>query len=942
MDTYQDIISRLGAYLADIEADVHKPLADAANKYRLTAEVICKAIIVGHKGEPQGLLEKLIADALKWIEAEETSRDAGLFKSEIKYLQNVGNAYSHDGAASALARNEDQSAAFDALVKTIRVAFFGQGDLDAPVLPKLIEGRIPARTLGRGTFENPRAEEVVRLCYPKHKIENKLSRSDRVNRLVYDYVVVDLGGLTKGMLFIRSKTAIEKTLVDFNAAIGLDFPDALEIITPRAYRPDGGEIDRRKSITDIIKDLSFDSRGRKVSVKYFDDFVWESCLPQKFRDDKAPIKRASNFIEQTLEPINESGISSGTYSSTSQYIEKILRNTHDYNPVHIVIGPAGIGKTTFSDDISSYINAQDRKRVILFSATDFRDLSNSASVNSVSDLYQVAAENELMDEDSLIESHNFEINLACGNFILIIDGFDEIESHLGSSLNFDEFMRSLSDLEACFRKVLVILTVRDYDIERFRRFRQTSICRLRGFTGDDTDRYLSGRLPHGSIPEANVLLRAFNEAGNVEKPTTIPLYASLICDYLLESAATSDSSSVVTSESAKFFENGKPLDTLVRKIVDREIAKQSLGRIGPDDFFEILIEIIRAPQHTLTRAALVDYVSACDGDSQSIDPANFLRNIFLRWEKDTISFKYDSLTYFFKSRLLSRKVKEGQFSPSPSIEFMAEFYRGEGPLYDELKAIFPAANFRTSAGTLKWFESLMQYGRREPESKLPWRKAMSAFLYWALDNSVDKFDRSSNLKTYFGGDVLNGFSIYDRFYPLDLTGVSVYDGHIENFSNLNNCDYLPGKAVFHSSQINFDDRFLPEKLDRSLFAEDCVFSPNLATSFQAKDLADETSHEIIRDNVYKILKVGFRGNRFYWKSRDVYKNVMVVGKHSLDAYLAFLAEQGVLMLEHSRTGGEPGYVVSDGWYTDARKLVEERNLTSRMYALVSNLPKSIQ
>ncbi|WP_186101438.1 NACHT domain-containing protein [Burkholderia gladioli] len=942
METYQDIISRLGAYLADIEANAHKPLADVANKYRLTAEVICKAVIIGHGGAPQGLLEKLIADALKWVEDEETSRDAGLFKSEIKYLQNVGNAYSHDGAASALSRNEDQSAAFDALVKAIRVAFFGQGDLDAPILPKLIEGRIPARTLGRSTFENPRAEEVVRLCYPKHKIETNLSRSDRANRLVYDYVTVDLGGLMKGMLFIRSRTAIEKTLIDFNIAIGANFPDALEIITPRAYRPDGGEVDRRKSIIDIMKDLSFDSRGRKVQVKYFDDFVWESCLPQKFRDDKTPIKKTSNFIEQNLEPISESGVAAGMHSSTSQYIERILKNTHDYNPVHIVIGPAGIGKTTFCDDISSYINSQDRKRVILFSATDFRDLSKSARVDSVSDLYQVAAENGLVDEDSLIESHNFEINLACGNFILIIDGFDEIESHLGASLNFDEFMRSLSDLEACFQKVLVILTVRDYDIERFRRFRQTSICRLRGFTGEDTNRYLAGRLPNASIPEANILLRAFNETGNVEKPTTVPLYASLICDYLLESAPTPGLSSVVASDSAKFFENGKPLDTLVRKIVDREIAKQSLGHIGPDDFFEILIEIIRAPQHTITRAALVEYVSACGGDSQSINPENFLRNIFLRWEKDTISFKYDSLAYFFKSRLLARKLKEGQFSASPAIEFMAEFYRGDGPLYDELKAIFPATLFCNSDGTLKWFDSLAQYGRREPESKLPWRKAMSAFLYWALDNNIDKADRSNNLKIYFNGDVLDGLSIYDRFYPLDLTGISVYGGYIENYSSLNNCEYTPGKAVFHSSQIYFDDRFLPDRLDRSLFAEDCTFSPNLATSFHAKDLADETSHEIIRDNVYKILKVGFRANRFHWKSKDVYKKVTVVGKHSLDAYLAFLVDQGALTLEHGRTGAESGYVVSDGWYSDARKLVEEKNLTNRMYALVSNLPKSIQ
>lgn len=943
MEVYQDIVSRLGQHLMDLDANMGQPLAESANQYRLTAEAICKAIIVGHGAQPQGLLEKLIADALKWVEADENNRDAGMFKAEIKYLQSVGNMYSHDGAESDLSNKEDQSHAFDALVKVVRIAFFGQGDLDAPPLPKSMEKRIPARMLGRAKFENPRAEEVVRLCFPKHRVETKIKRSDHANRLVYDYVVADLGGgLSKGMMFIRSRTAIEKTLVDFLNSIGTNFPDALEIITPRAYRLDGGEVDRRKSIVDFIKALSFDSKGRRVHVKYFDDFVWMSCLPEEFRASSSPIKKTSHFIEQSLEPIGNSGMLPGTHSRASEYIAKILKSAHDYNPVHIVIGPAGIGKTTFCDDISTYINAQERKRVILLSATDFRETSNSVSIESVSDLYQVAAANGLMDDVNSIESHNFEINLACGNFVLLIDGFDELESHLGTSLNFDKFMRSLSDLEECFRKVLVILTVRDYDVERFKHFRQTSICRLRGFTSQDTERYLAVRLPKERIAEARTLLSAFNEGGESEKVTTIPLYVSLICDYLAEYKSTSDAPPVTTSDSAKFFASGQPLDALVKKIVDREIAKQSLGKIGPDDFFDILIEIIRAPQHTVTKGALLDYISACDSDAQTFNSANFLRNPFLIWEKETISFKYDSLTYFFKSRLLARKIKEGMFSESPSIEFMAEFYQGEGPLYDEVKAVLPTAEYAAASCTLKWFQRLSQYGQREPESKLPWRKAMSAFMYWALSGNTDKAERAQCLSMYFNGDAWRAFSIYGRFYPLNLSGITVNDGHIENYMCLQHCEYVPGKTVFHSTQVNFDDKYLPEKLERTLFASDCTFSPNLAMSFHAKEMADESGQEIVRDNIYKILKVGFRANRFAWKSKDVYRNVTVIGKFSLDAYLNLLTNQGVLTFEFSRPGSEPGYVVSEAWYSDARKLVEEKNLTNRMGGLISNLPRTIR
>lgn len=942
MEHYEDLISRLGNYLAEIDASFTKPLADVANKYRMTSELVCKAIIVGNKSEPQGSFEKLIADASKWLDKCESVRDAGVFKSEIRYLQSVGNTYSHDGSGSAISVNERQTRAYDALVKVVQVAFFGEADLDPPKLPKSMEERIPARTLGRATFENPRSEEVVRLCFPKNRVDTRVERSDHANRLVYDYVVVDLGGgLTKGMIFIRSRTAIEKALGDFISAIGTNFPDAIEIITPRVYRRDGGEVDRKKSITEITRQLMLDSKVRKIQVKYFDDFVWESCLPDAFRAGVSPIKKTSHFIEQMLEPIEGSEIPLATNWRASEYVGKILKNTHDYKPVQIIIGPAGIGKTTFCDDISTYINAQERKRVILLSATDFRGIANLAPIESVSDLYQVAAENGFMEDANSIESHNFEINLACGNVVLLIDGFDELESHLGASLNFERFMRSLSELEECFRKVLVILTVRDYDVERYRNVRQTSIRRLRGFSSDDTDRYLRDRLPQKRISEAKKLLSAFNDGGEPEKRTTIPLYASLICDYLVERASEPEAPAVVGSDSAKFFATGKPLDELVRKIVNREIAKQSLGKIGPDDFFDILIEIIRAPQRTVTKSALLEYVSACNNDAQSVNSANFLRNPFLCWEGEIISFRYDSLSYFFKSRFLRRKIIEGTFSESPSIEFMAEFYQGEGLLYDEVRDIYPVVDFVNAPNTHKWFNKLVQYGKQNPDSKLPWRKAMSAFLYWALGGNVDKGERTQWLITHFEGNIFHGLSIFGRFYPLDLRNVKASAAHLENYTSLQNCDYIPGKAVFYSSRINFDDKSLPEKLDRSLFADDCTFSSNLADSFHAKEMANESGHEMVCDNIYKIVKVGFRANRFLWKSKDVYKNVTVVGKHSLDAYLSFLTDRGLLNLELSRPGAEPGYIVSDAWNTDARKLVEEKNLTGRMAALVADLPKMI-
>lgn len=941
MDDYQNILLRLANTLEEISISISEPLGKAANNYRIAAEAICKAVITGHGGQPQGLLEKLIADATKFVEADESKRDAGVFKAEIKYLQVLGNTYSHDGGGSSLAENEDQSRAFDALVKIIRVAFFGEKDMDAPNLPKSIEERIPTRTLGRAKFENPRAEEVVRLCYPKNNVETKIKRSDHTNRLVYDYIVADLGGdLSRGVIFFRSKTAIEKALNDFIDSVGDRLPDSLVIVTPRAYRPDGREIDRQKSIRDVVRQICTRFRGRKIQVSYFDDFVWECCLPGEFRVILSSPNTVSYFVEQKLEREHlDETINNKSEQTSIEYIEEILKNGHDYDPVQVVIGPAGIGKTTFCDRIADYVNSKNKKRVILLSATDFRGISNTTSVNSVSDLYQLAAKSGLIDEANSIENHNFEINLACGNFILIIDGFDELESHLGAALNFDEFMHSLSDLEECFRRVLVILTVRDYDVERFKTIRQTSICRLKGFSATDTDSYLEKRLPVARIGQAKKLLSSFDEGGEIGRRTTIPLYASLICDYLSEEKSGLGDENEDIPDGSKVFAAGKPLDLLVQKIIDREIAKQSLGGIRPDDFFDILIEVVRAPQHYVTKSLLLEYVESCSVGEEIVNVENFLRNPFLRWEDSIIRFKYDSLSDFFKSRLLSHKMTNGHFSPSPAIEFMSEFYSGEGPLYSELRSILPAGIHSRNQGPLSWFKGLIDFAKKEQTSKLPWRKAVSAFLYWALEPGVDKTDRSNRLSQLYGSKEWYGCSIYGKFFALNLDGIRIKDGHIENYSNLPECEYSTGKIVFSTSQINFDERCLPDKLERSIFARDCKFSDNLTNSFLAKKMANDTSREIIRDNIYKIIKVGFRANKFCWKSSNVYKTVTVVGKISLDHYLKFLSEHDVLRIKDMRSGSGVGYIVSDSWYRDARKLVEEKNVTGRMGSLIADLRK---
>lgn len=929
MESYQDVINRLSTHLVEIEQGIQEPIAACANRYRIAAEAICKAVIISQGGSPTGNLQALISTAAKVIKITETARESALFNANMNLIRELGNAYSHDNSTTPAADRDDQKTALDALSKAIKISFFGEADREAPRLPDLLKAMFAPRLLKKSSYENPRSEEVVRLCYTRQAVHTAISRNDHKIRLVYDYVVAELGGgVTRGMLFLRSKSAVERCMTDLLENI-TSLPSALTIITPRLYRDNGKEVEREKSIRSIIKKIQKPGLTSNVTIDYFDSFVWNSCLPEEVRTAPPQTVGVANFIPQTLEPVADQ--EGGTANqSANNYITQLLLDSREDNPIHVIIGPAGIGKTTFCDAAADYIGQRSQKRVILLSSTDFRDLSTSEPINSVGDLYKVAAKNGLLEENP-IEKHNFEINLACGNFVLIIDGFDELESHLGESLHYGNFMESLIELEDCFQKVLVIMTVRDYAHDRFGKLNYVSLRRLRGFTDEDTDRYLRGRLPRERIPEAKRLLLEFSEGGS-NNAHTVPLYASLICDFLNEDPQ--DSGDIQCATDSKYFANNTPLDMLVKKVVDREIAKQSLGDIRPDDFFDILIEVIRSPLRTINRDSLLSYAIACCGDGQKIKSENFFRNPFLSWEGDNARFRYDSLTHFFKSRLLADKIGSGRFTEQPSIEFLSEMYKGEGILFDEFLKVLPACHAKDESA-VTWFQGMIEFASKTQEPSPTWRKAVSGFLYWALSADHGKADRSDTLNRLYGGKCWYGLSIFGRFYPLRLSYARVTQGCIENYTSIVSCEYDDGEPVFFNTWIDYDDKSLPEKINRRMFASDCRFGAGLTQSFRAKDRAEESGAIEIRDNLYKILKVGFRSNNFFWKSQGLYRNVTIVGRKSLDIYLDTLVREGVLELQRSHSGTEIGYEVARDWKTDARKLIEEKNITGRMSKIVA-------
>ncbi|MEA9654744.1 NACHT domain-containing protein [Xanthomonas campestris] len=875
-------------------------------------------------------LEVQISEAYKLVLLRESGRDAGVFKAALKNLQALGNAFSHAGTPAS-PEYADSSGARGSLATALRIAFFANDDLDVPALPDSFRVDIPVRVLQRNSLENLRPEQVVRTWLPNVSVSTKRQMLDHSARLLYDYVEAVAGGLRFGVVFLRTRTAIEKSLADFFANVG-KVPDSLCFVTPRVYRTDGRLQDRKGSIQAALLSRKSALGSIEAKVEYFDEFVWNNCLPDHVRNYKKSPSSSLGVIPQYVQPITRDGAVKGPMTR-KQYVDVLRNNSGGSSPIHVIVGPAGIGKTTFCDLIADDIGVESRRRVVLLSATDFREVSPTKQVRSVSDLYMMAVEEGFTEAGESIDSHNFEVNLGCGNFVLMIDGFDELESHLGADLDFEAFISSLTDLEESFRNVLVVLTVRDYGKERFLKVPSISLVQLRGFDRGDTELYLLQELTAPQVVEANHLLESFSVDEDPD-PQTVPLYASLIRDYIRERNA--GAVAPPQSDSAKMFAADLPLDRLIKKIVDRELGKQSLGNISADDFFHILIDIINAPSSRMSREEFSKMVVEYGGDASTLMAENFLRNPFISCQAENITFRYDSLSYFFKSRLLVTRIRDGVFSVSPTVEFMSEMFRGDGPLFVELCKMYPARMHGTDSSVKRWFAALLAASKGHQDS-LQWKRAISGFLYWLVDASQDKAHRRDLLISSFAGDMWETFSVFGRFYSLDLRGITVFGGYIDGFESLGQSDFECGSPVFFDSYVNFDDRSLPPKLDREIFDVSCTLSANMEAAFTARETASILSFDMVRENIYRLLKVGFKSHRFSWKSEAVYRKVTVLGKHSRDVYLRTLVDRGVLVEEVGRTSAEKGYCVNPTWQKSARSLIEESNLSMEMTGLVSGL-----
>ncbi len=199
------------------------------------------------------------------------------------------------------------------------------------------------------------------------------------------------------------------------------------------------------------------NRFKPLNIYYVDDFIRELCTPKSITENTGDkYLDIPNFIIPSFE------VNNSTIEDTSFFKDWL---NHEDEPILVLKGAGGIGKTTFAQFIADkFLAINPNSSVLFIDSSEIRNelIKREKSYENINvyNFYEALYEINSSDGEKLNEDL-FRLNLDAGNFLLIIDGLDEVISKV-PKFNVDEFLNSIIDYTSEQGNGKIIITCRSY------------------------------------------------------------------------------------------------------------------------------------------------------------------------------------------------------------------------------------------------------------------------------------------------------------------------------------------------------------------------------------------------------------------------------------------------------------------------------------------------
>jgi len=392
-----------------------------------------------------------------------------------------------------------------------------------------------------------------------------------------------------------------------------------------------------------------ESRKRNISEKfkpinlfYIDDFIREQCTPKIIQEDKSNFLSISNFILPILNKVLQ-------HDTIDKYLIEWFEKTDE--PIFVVKGTGGIGKTTFSQYIADitqkkYVNTS----VLFIDSVLIKDQLLKSNQNGHFKIYNFY-EALCAITDSISEKLSediFRINIDVGNILLIIDGLDEVISKI-PNFNVKEFLKSIHDSSSSLGGGKVIITCRtffwdsiDFSGENLR------IIELEPFNSEQTRKFFekSFGLDEGKIKKAIKLANEFKypkaENKNIYDPYVLDIIRSLI---ISEKETIEVDLSIFSS---KILKSNIKNDYIIYRVCDRECRR--VGQVNVDEQITFFTYLAVEKRGVIFSQNLREELAQALGKQiNSTNVEAFKAHPFIKDSGSSLTFQYDFLGDLFRS-----------------------------------------------------------------------------------------------------------------------------------------------------------------------------------------------------------------------------------------------------------------------------------------------------
>ena len=663
----------------------------------------------------------------------------------------------------------------------------------------------------------------------------------------------------------------------------------------------------------------------KERIFFLDEFLWEKCTGKDV--NKSPNRFPLNtFVRPEFKNSSDNMLD-------FKYVEDFI--TSDNEPILVIKGSGGIGKTTIAKYINNHVfdKYPNVKTFYIDSQRIVNELIKLSLRSEKLDLYNFYRANQELEDyiSKRLDPTLFKLNLDHGNIILIIDGLDEIISKMWDYFDINAFFDSVWEYTDIGRAKVIITCRNHFWNKSTPDINAIETIEILPFDEEMAKSFFAKHFPSSPGIVDKGMKLANSLLGSNKSGYFIPFVldqAKAILEDKLEDQYIPD----LTFKS-KYLLQEKDNDYVIYRICDREVAR--VNQIPVDDQIDNLMDLA--------------VFGSMDVEDNQLDlfRAHPLINEL------TFQFNYDFFNSFFKNIYLSELMK-GEFPIAVQhIKILANFISYGAVFNKEICSRIPKLdeNFK-----FRIYSLIQQIHKFEGIKEKMRRKAISGIFLIALRKLHLEYHSNIEMNTsllkelFLDQDEIKFLSIVNLTSSdnvkviFDFSDLTFHNCYFQSYEYFWSCKFNDG-TVFRNSyfyDLNFSSikksTASKENFDFSSCRVDKVFQDIFdRKSLNAQDLVKNLTNDLVK--FFELLiqnKKPINLNRSFAKKR--YRSLIV----EFEKMEKLLIRGKFLAKYLNKTKGEDYLRIEDGMKEFVIKFLEERSVNRPLKLVLLELNKMYQ